>query len=177
MFACLAACQSPALEAVRPQAVSYDDLLQVNADVCTQPAADSLFPVKVLFIVDTSDSMSVTDRQALRAQAVANAMQRFSGNPAVEFGVIAFDALVESPTNFLFTNTPNIGAITTRLSVADRLTDYQGALGAAYTMLSEDMQAASAAERARTKYVVIFFTDGVPDPQCSATKIDTFAGV
>ncbi|MCC6809081.1 MAG: VWA domain-containing protein [Deltaproteobacteria bacterium] len=169
-------CSSPGLEAVRPQQVTLDDLLQVNVDVCTQPAADALFPVKVLFVVDTSNSMIATDPQALRATAVSNAMQRFAGNPAVQFGVIAFDARIDQPTPS-FTNSPNIGAVSTRLSVADRLTDYQGALGAAYSFLSQDMQNSSAAERARTKYVVIFFTDGIPDPQCSATTVDTFLGV
>lgn len=172
----LVSCQTPGLEAVRPQTVTQDDLLQVNAEVCTQPASDSLFPVKVLFVVDTSDSMSVTDRQGLRAQAVTNAMLRFAGNPAVQFGVIAFDARVDQLTP-TFTNTPNIGMISTRLSMADRLTDYQGALGAAYTMLATDMQASSPAERARTKYVVIFFTDGVPDPVCSGSGPDPFLGV
>jgi len=158
--------------------VSLDDLMQVNATVCTQAAADSLFPVKVLFIVDTSNSMIATDVMGYRSSAVLNAMQRFSGNPAVLFGVIAFDSRIESPTDNVFTTTPDVGRVSSRLSTADRLTDYQGALSAAYTMLSLDMQAASPAVRARTKYVVIFFTDGVPDPQCSATMDDTFsAGV
>ena len=41
-------------------------------------------------------------------------------------------------------------------------------LGAAYETLSTDMLKSSPAERARSKYIIIFFTDGTPDPICSA---------
>src|SRR4051812_9535675 len=74
-------CHSPSLEAVKPDQVVLDDLLQVNAKVCTSAAADAVFPVKVMFIVDTSDSMSVTDRNGTRATAVVSVLQRFQGNP------------------------------------------------------------------------------------------------
>jgi von Willebrand factor type A domain/Bacterial TSP3 repeat len=168
------ACRSPGLEAVRPQQVTLDDLMQVNIDVCTQPASDALFPVKILFILDMSDSMSVVDRDGFRGQATLNAIQRFSGNPAIQFGILKFN----SQTTILgdgFTNTPMVGAAS--LDESDALTDYQGALGTAYTLLSQDMQRSSPAERARTKYVLVFLTDGTPDPQCSGTEEDTFIGV
>ena len=38
----------------------------LTGDVCLSPDTDAVFPVKVLFLVDTSDSMSVTDRQDYR---------------------------------------------------------------------------------------------------------------
>src|SRR4051812_3185188 len=90
----LAACHSPNLEAVRPERVAMDDLLQINATICTEPAADAQFPVKVVFIVDTSRSMVVTDGAAVRATAVTQVLQRFAGNPAVQFAVISFNAEV-----------------------------------------------------------------------------------
>ena len=64
----------------------------------------------------------------MRAQAVGDVLRRYAGNPSVKFGVIAFDSKIDVLTNG-FTNTPDIGKISTRLSMADRLTDYQGVLG------------------------------------------------
>jgi hypothetical protein len=71
----------------------------------------------------------------------------------------------------VFTNDPGaLSAALNDLAEADTLTDYQGVLGAAYHQLQTDMgcvYADSPAELARTKYVVIFVSDGMPDPQCT----------
>lgn len=165
-------CTDSGLEPVRLNSAQvFDDELRISGEVCLTPPSDAAFPVKVLFVVDTSDSMSVTDRNAMRNVAVSKVLQRYQAYPGVQFGVIAFDSRI---TRYEFTNQPNIG---TRLSEADRLTDYQGALGAAYQMISEDIVKSSPAERARTKYVVVFFSDGTPDPQCSASETPCGAGV
>jgi len=162
-------CTDSGLEPGRGDAgIVFDDELRLTGDVCLSPDTDQVFPVKVLFVVDTSDSMSVTDRSMNRAKAVRAVLQRYQANPAVLFGVIAFDSRVDRLTQG-FTNAPDLAAIDTRISQHDRLTDYQGALGGAYTMISEDIVASSAAERARSKYIIIFFSDGTPDPQCSAS--------
>ncbi|MFO0727998.1 MAG: VWA domain-containing protein [Myxococcota bacterium] len=145
----------------------YDDKLALKGSICTKTPSDEFFPVKILFIIDTSDSMHETDPTAQRVRAVQQVIDRYAGNPSVKFGVLAFDAITTNVTDG-FTSSPDLGRITARLSQADRLTDYQGALGAAYAMLSKDMIDSSPAERARSKYVVIFFSDGVPDPHCIA---------
>lgn len=164
----LAACSNAALQAYQaPAPAPLDDLVQVQASVCTSAAQPELFPVKILFLVDTSLSMTVTDRTDRRSQAVLDVINRYQGNPAVEFGVIAFDSAIDNITNG-FTSSPDTSAIATRLQQADNLTDYQGAFSAAYTMISLDLENASPATRARSKYVVIFFTDGTPDPECAA---------
>jgi hypothetical protein len=148
-----------------------DDELRLSGEICLTPASDAQFPVKILFVVDTSDSMSVTDRSNLRTPAIRQVMERYSAQPAVQFGIIAFDSRIDRVTKG-FTGTSDLS----RLSTADRLTDYQGALGAAYQMISEDIVASSFAERARSKYVVVFFSDGTPDPQCSSRVTPCGAG-
>jgi hypothetical protein len=162
-----AGCTDANLQPRAADPISIDNELQVEGEFCPSPPTDALFPVKVLFLVDTSDSMSVTDRGQLRAQAVSKVLQHYAGYPGVEFGVIAFDAEIDVLTDG-FTSNPDIAKITARLATADRLTDYQGALGAAYTMLSKDIVESTPAERSRSKYVVVFFSDGSPDPQCSS---------
>ena len=153
-------CTDSGLEPAREApATFYDDELRLTGDVCLSPDTDAVFPVKVLFLVDTSDSMSVTDRSMNRAKAVRAVLQRYQDNPAVLFGVIAFDSQVDRfPPQGGFTNAPDLAAIDSRISQADRLTDYQGALGAAYQMISEDIVASSPAERARSKYIIVFFS-------------------
>ncbi len=51
-------------------------------------------------------------------------------------------------------------------------TDYQGALSYAYSLISSDINAVSQANPEllpRTRYVVVFLTDGTPYPRCSAS--------
>jgi len=162
-------CTETGLEPLPSGATVYDDELRLSAQVCLTPPADATFPVKILFVVDTSDSMSVTDRNGTRAKAITKVIQRYAAQPSVKFGVIAFDSRIDRLTKG-FQSSPDTSPIENRLSQADRLTDYQGALGAAYQMISEDIVASSPAERARSKYVIVFFSDGTPDPQCSSRE-------
>ncbi|NOJ79339.1 cell-cell cohesion protein MtsD [Myxococcus xanthus] len=51
-------------------------------------------------------------------------------------------------------------------------TDYQGALSYAYSLISSDINAVAQSNPEllpRTRYVVVFLTDGTPYPRCSAT--------
>lgn len=176
LLALLAGCTDAGLEPVRDKAApAFDDELHLHGEVCLTPAADASFPVKILFVVDVSDSMRVTDMAFMRAHAVVDVINRYGANPAVKFGVISFNSGI-TPLTSGFVSNPDPTPVYNGLSQQDRLTDYQGALGAAYQMISEDIVASSPAERARTKYVVVFFSDGAPDPQCSSRETVCGAG-
>jgi hypothetical protein len=163
----LAACSDAGLEPVQlEESEVFDDKLELKGRVCTDPPANELFPVKIMFIVDTSYSEQVTDPTQQRVEAVLQVIDRYAGNPSVKFSVVAFDSVVTDVTNG-FVSSPDVGELRNRLDDSDRLTDYQGALGTAYAILTRDMIESSPAERARSKYVVIFFSDGNPDPQCT----------
>ncbi|HEX7508488.1 MAG TPA: VWA domain-containing protein [Polyangia bacterium] len=157
------ACTDTGLEPPLNPGTVYDNELHLSAEVCLTPASDAAFPVKILFVVDNSDSMNVTDPGGMRGTALSTVIAHYSAQPGVTFGIIVFESKITRVTDGFVT-----GPIGLNLAKADRLTDYQGALSAAYQMISEDIVASSAAERARSKYVVIFFSDGTPDPQCSA---------
>ncbi len=161
------ACGNTPLERVPPVVRSVDNELQIQGEVCTSPPADAVFPVKILFLVDVSGSMIVTDPADVRVHAVTDVIQKYQGLPGVEFGVITFSSAIVNLTNG-FTNSPDIGSISTALAQADNLTDDQGVLGAAYETLTTDMLQSTPAERARSKYIIILFSDGTPDPVCSA---------
>ncbi len=143
-----------------------DDRLTLVGEVCTAASEDVVFPVKVLFVIDTSGSMQQTDPNNRRATAVEEVVAHYRNNPGVQFGIISFRESVNDLTQGFTRDGALLAQAVEGLRLADSLTDYQGALGMAYTVLQQDMLRAGAAERARSKYVVVFLSDGTPQPQC-----------
>jgi len=110
-----------------------------------------------------------------RQAAVQELVDRFKNNPAVSFAIIRFNGRITvngsdvttSSSAGVFTNAE--GTLTkaiTGLAQADITTDYQGALTSAYQVLEKDMRQTSPVQRARTKYVILFLSDGGPNPVC-----------
>ena len=186
-----------------------DNLLRIDGVVCTSPPTEQVFPVKVMFIVDTSGSMQFTDpsdkagdakaaclgtcgritpplncasvcsnaNNPGRRQAIEKVIERFRNNPAVSFSIISFNGQilvngsapgggkVTSASGFTNDDTVINDALTS-LMTADITTDYQGALSTAYQVLEKDMIDTDPVARGRTKYIVVFVSDGAPDPVC-----------
>jgi hypothetical protein len=160
-----------------------DNLLEIRGEVCTDPPEATDFPIKILFIIDGSGSMQFVDNPTYRALAVEEAILRLRPNPSVSFAVIRFnesDAVLTKPGADITSDDPfgvDLSGAFTRdsailqqavqgLRVADSVTDYQGALATAYQILLQDMLAESEAQLARTKYVILFLSDGDPFPDC-----------
>ncbi len=180
-----------------------DNLLRIEGEVCTSPPTEQVFPVKLMFIVDTSGSMQFTDPSdkataaktscldqcardtALssaecatvcsnannpgRHHAVEKVIERFRNNPVVSFSIIAFNGQIKvnAGTSDGFTNKEDdLQAGLSSLMEAEITTDYQGALSTAYQVLEKDMLDTDPVERGRTKYVIIFLSDGGPNPVC-----------
>lgn len=162
-----ASCGNPPLVRPPPPVDITNNELELEGQVCPSPPTDAVFPVKILFMVDTSGSLVVTDPADVRGAAISQVIQKYQGLPGVEFDVITFSSAIVNVTNG-FTSTPDLGAISAAVGQADNLTDDQGALAAVYEALTDDMLAGTPAERARSRYIVIMFTDGTPDPLCSA---------
>jgi hypothetical protein len=163
---------------------TVDDELTITGQYCTSPAADIIYPVKVMFIVDGSGSQQFTDQNRQRVVAVEETINALIGSGSTSFSVIVFNASVTATpvpdmgsdcetykSNQVFTSQPNdLSEALNNLAEADTLTDYQGALGVAYQYLKRDMECTyldRPAELGRTKYVVIVVSDGCPDPQCT----------
>lgn len=156
------------------EVAQVDDQLVVHGEVCTQPPEDAAFPVKIMFIIDGSGSMQQTDEGDHRVEAVRSVVRRYANNPQVSFNIISFNGRVSVLTNGfqqLQGDEANVFG-GSGLLIADSMTDYQGALGVAYQELLNDMQSVSLAELTRTKYVVMFFSDGTPDPVCYGCVTD-----
>lgn len=183
-----AACSDSLLEPIPDVEVNVvDNLLRIEGKLCTDPPTPSDFPTKILFIIDGSGSMQFVDQPARRALAVEEAILRLRSNPSVEFAIIRFnesDTVLTKPQSQITTADPfgvDLSGAFTRsnavladavreLRESDSVTDYQGALSTAFLVLAQDMIDSPPAELARTKYVVLFLSDGDPFPACCSDE-------
>ncbi len=163
----MSACTEAGLRKIPPPPPpTLDNLLTIRGEFCTEPAEEVVFPVKILFLLDQSASLQCTDSENRRFGALNGVIQDLMNIPSVSFGFVGFSSWSREQT---FTR--NQGDIDQFLDPAGGLgpaTDYQGALATAVRIIEQDMVAVGAAERARTKYVVILMSDGVPEPRCNA---------
>lgn len=147
-----------------------DNKLAVQSSFCTEDPNELKFPVKILFVVDTSQSMIRTDPTGQRLLAVQDVIDAFIPDPGVEFGIISFNGA----TAVLTTNAagfdgftrdrPELDSAIVQLGMAGSTTDYEGAVSNAFRVLADDMQNSREEDLARAKYVIIFVSDGLPNP-------------
>jgi hypothetical protein len=161
--------QVPAVEQAR------NDKLSVTGQFCTGQPDPSQFPVRILFIVDISGSMAVSDPQppnglSRRGQAVMDIVNRYPPGNGIAYGLISFasDAAIlttgpnglsgfTTDTNQIITAVPSLAAINGQ-------TNYDSALSLAFQMMQADMSQLNVTLRARSRYEIVFMSDGAPDP-------------
>ncbi len=161
----LVSCTDTGLQPVPPAPPEVlDDRLAIRGEVCTEPADVTPFPVKLLFLVDQSASLQCTDSRNRRFEALNQVVGALSPLPNVSFGFVGF-ASWSRKLSF----TRDRDAIRPFLDPGQGLgpaTDYQGALASAVQILERDMVESGPAVRTRSRYVVVFVSDGAPEPRC-----------
>jgi len=194
----LAGCSDAFLQPRSADMNHVDDRLSIAGHVCTTDPDPTGFPVKVVLIVDQSGSMCVSDppgsqestgfcemyavvppgiTQPARVRATLRLLDQFQNNSNVTVALVPFE------TNVGLTWPPSGGARFARPDGALRQrvqalqsqlgkgTDYQGALSYTYGLIASDIadtNKVSPAALPRTRYVVVFLTDGTPFPRCAA---------
>ncbi len=153
--------------------VVVDDLVDIEANFCTRPVQDVVFPVKLLLVLDTSGSLQFTDQAGLRRVAVRQLMSNLATQNDLLVATLGFGSNINvdppvGPGTPLFIPAsqwvePNF------LGLADVQTNYHGSLAAVKAHILNDLLTSDPAEVSRTKYVVIFFSDGSPSPKCCIT--------
>ena len=147
-----------------------DDALAIETRLCTQDPTTLDFPVKILFVVDTSQSMNRTDPTGRRLAAVQEVVDAFLRDPGVSFGIIQFSGMTSILTqgpdgqDGFTRDRTEIETAIVRLGVAEQPTDYEGALANVNRVLTRDMTNADPESLARARYVVVFLSDGLPNP-------------
>ena len=159
-----------------------DDKITLHGELCTANPESRVFPLRVLFVVDSSESMLVTDPPdpvtglSRRQIAFREAWEELldGGPEGVRVGAIRFSSAAQpqTPVDFdmdgltdsYFTadRSALIGA-TERLGATDRSTNYLNALSETYLVLRTEFQNASLESLPLSKYVVVFISDGLPD--------------
>lgn len=196
--ASLVGCSDAFIEKKSKEAINIDDRLSISGRVCTQRPDRNGFPVKVVFVVDQSGSMCVSDPPGsqestgfcemaaatlgvtgstlpARVRALNRLLDGFVNQRNISVAVIPFETNIKGAYPAAGFARPDdqglrnrVGALQTELGKG---TDYQGALAAAYTRIAGDIaltQRTSPNMLPRTRYVVVFLSDGVPYPRCAA---------
>ncbi|MBI1947083.1 MAG: VWA domain-containing protein [Deltaproteobacteria bacterium] len=179
LVASLACTNQKLVPVIEPEPDAVDDLLEIETHFCTRPSADIVFPVKLLLVVDTSGSMQFTDQPGLRVNAVRELMSALATQEDVLVSTMGFGSNIylDPPVGDPTSDPMFIPAADWQeppfLQIKDVATDYHGAWSAVQQHLLIDMLRTAPAERARTKYIVIFFSDGAPDPRCCSSADET----
>ncbi|MBN1906354.1 MAG: hypothetical protein JW927_14780 [Deltaproteobacteria bacterium] len=178
MFAVLSACDAPPLERFNVR-----DEVTINATFLTEDPENIIFPVKVLFAIDCSGSMGGTvpgmeggsDPEGLRLDAVREFVNTYNTDeyPNVSFEVMLWNLSVMDTTGN-DSGQPGFTRSATEISrVLDgannqSMTDYLGTIDAIRVDIENDIhrtaqQEGGADTLVRTKYIVLFFSDGLPN--------------
>ena len=160
----LLTCTDAGLQPIPKEVEYFDDQLEITGQFCTSPADEVAFPVKLLIVLDQSASLQCTDATNARYDALDRAGSQLDALPNVEFGVIGF----ASWSNLLdFTGDWSQASAMLTADSGGPATDYQGALSTVVRVLEQDMIRSGPAETARSKYIVLFMSDGIPEPRCT----------
>lgn len=164
-------------------ATPKDNRLSLSGDFCADAPTPAEFPVRVLFVVDISQSMNISDPPSptcptavclsRRAQAVEDIVNKYPPGKGISYGLISFSsgsAIQTRDANGLGGFSDSDVEIKTKLpslSNAVGETNFAGVLKTTYEMLQADMIALDATARSRARYVVVFISDGLPSPRTS----------
>lgn len=162
--------------------LSVDRAVALEGEVCTPGTNEIVRPIKILLVLDASQSMMVTDPDGTRATAVIELFNQLPNDPEVHVAVMLFAG---STSAFLTkTGQPQFDRLID-LTQADRTkligqllnftnpdpnrdsTDFVKPLSDIFAMLNRDMANARLAatdggSEARAEYSVIFLSDGHP---------------
>lgn len=193
----LVGCSDALVEKRQIDDINVDDKLSVAGRVCTAVPDPSGFPVKVVLIVDQSGSMCISDppgsqgspgfcemystvppgvTQPARVRALNRLLDQFTMTPNVQVALVPFETNVKGTwpppggDRFARPDATLRTRVNTLQAELGKGTDYQGALSYAYGIIGSDIvdtEAMTPEVLPRTKYVVVFLTDGVPFPKCA----------
>jgi len=199
----LLGCSDALIEKRQIDDINIDDKLAVAGRVCTDIPDPSGFPVKVVLIVDQSGSMCISDppgsqessgfcqmystvppgvTQPARVRALNRLLDQFQMAPNVQVALAPFETNVKGTwpnavgARFARPDATLRTRVNTLQAELGKGTDYQGALAYAYGLIASDISATEMTTPEvlpRTKYVVVFLTDGVPFPRCAGNDMLT----
>jgi hypothetical protein len=158
-----------------------DNKVALSGGFCAENAESINAYLKVMFIIDRSNSLNVTDPNNRRLTAVRDVVMRFVEDPqsyrlraGVEFAIVSFygDVLVHTRDSRglpgFSRNGQQILANLTQLAQTGSNTGYDKALAQAFLLLDSDAARMQESAKAKSRYELVFISDGMPFPEnCS----------
>ncbi|MFU8805937.1 MAG: hypothetical protein ACNA8W_19145, partial [Bradymonadaceae bacterium] len=181
-------CTKAELELIPAEPTYHDDKIEISGSLCTSEPDTLVFPLRLLFIVDTSSSMIVVDPpdpitgETNRERAVRETWERLleDSPEGVEVGIIRFAAEAQStvaiadadgiPQDYFTADPAQLAIGTAALAETSRTTNFINALGEAYYELRTELLASDLESLPLSKYIVIFLSDGVPNLDSSEAR-------
>jgi len=166
-----------------------DDKIEVAGRLCTENPEALSFPLRVVFLVDCSESMKVNDPpdpvtgMTGREQAVLTTVQGLlSGEDDVKISVVRFSSEAQPLTAVMDDNgqfksyfSDDVDFISQKifaLGETDRTTNYLAALSEAYSEIRHELGNAEQESLAMSTYHVILISDGIPDIEGGDAVLD-----
>lgn len=185
---CVACSDAPLERVPIPPATRPDLLVRVLGRVCTRDPEEVRFPVRIAFVVDTSQSMTVSDPPIFntdlgqfdtgRQRAIREVVDALGFSPEVSYAIIAFNGTTAILTQFdsngdgtndrdgYSSDETEVRDAIASLALDASTTNYIAALSAAFELATADvldLADITPDEVPRAKYVFVFLSDGLPD--------------
>ncbi len=147
--------------------------LTVSGTVCTDDPHERNFPVKILFIMDTSKAIQAeaNDNHGWRGKAISEILDIWGKSPNYSFGIITYGAQARNLIDDGFTKDSSVlSAATASVSGSGGITspvlrrDLRSALSQASNVLTGDILSSDPGLVARTTYVLVLLASGPPVP-------------
>jgi len=175
-----AGCSDRALYGQLGQEPKLADKLTLEGVLCTDNPAFRRFPVKILFIVDSSGIMRETAPLGQHIEAIEGVVNNFLPIANIEVGVIRYDnrpeSLVQVPLDVGSSGFTRDDALVdsalSQLRNGAGARNFADALSLARSIVTGDAFQADAGPLSRTKYVLVHVTSGSPNPSVPRTRCE-----
>jgi hypothetical protein len=168
-----------------PEVERADNKLAVEGRFCTTDPDDLAFPVKLMFLIDTSSSMDATDPDITRVEALLGVIDAVRDIPGVEIAIVIFglgvSPLTEKCDDYVArTNcVPGFAPPDQALTVASGAgqaagtTDFILTLQSAIGLLADDMANSNPLDLQNARYSIIMLSDGLADADGTFDPVGT----
>ncbi len=154
------------------RAPTTPDKVAFSGNLCTSDPTERAFPVRVLFLVDTS--IGDGDYISARGDSIERVTRQFAG-PNYSYGIIRYSGILKGTTCGLRNLTPdgftkNLEDAIAGVRCADLANPGRNivdALSLASSFISGDVLKTPLGIRSRTKYVVVLLSNGPPSVSLS----------
>lgn len=146
---------------------------KLSGQFCTNTLDGYGVPIRILLVIDTSESMKLKDPGGKRSVAAGDLVTRYGSDQNVSFGLVGFNTAANQVTTGFVRDQAALASGLNDLNTAEGYTDYIAALSTAQMMIGHDLvgvrKQIAAAEQAgqdtrwmRPYYFVVFLGGGIP---------------